>query len=188
MRLDGITDLMGMSLSKLREFVMDRETWCFAVHGITNSQTWLNNWTSSHLDSWILSSLGFRQLWFSFPLPLISSHMWGSCIIHFIQNLIPYFLLSHSPADFFFLFVEKTINCWRTCASFQAPNPHVCAFLSISSACLALAKLSSFLVKANPFFYAFSVTFSFHYFLSLLFSHHTNTLLFYFKCCCCCCC
>ena len=57
--LDDITDLMDMSLSKLREMVMDREAWRAAIHGVEKSQTQLRGWTE--LTVWPRSSIDPRQ-------------------------------------------------------------------------------------------------------------------------------
>ena len=92
--LDGITDLMDMVLSKLRELVMGREAWRAAIHGVTNSQTRLSDWTELN---WRIKF----QLKKDFLLLQDSSYF----LFSFLLSVLSFFSLSSLPSLFFYLFI-----------------------------------------------------------------------------------
>ena len=72
--LDGITDLMDVSLSELRELVIDREAWHAVIHGVAKSRTWLSDWTelnSSLRNTRVVPKdivTGVKTEWFEYHL------------------------------------------------------------------------------------------------------------------------
>ena len=138
--LDGITDLMYMSLSKLRELVMDREAWLSAIHGAAKSRTWLSDWTEqnwtenkeSRSAHKILDGVWPLPVWWPSPPSFFSpnksmtplacmtpDHWWSFLRIFYIQMLNRYrFVVAAGDKKFLLLTPLKPTHwkrpwCWE---------------------------------------------------------------------------